>query len=161
MKQNMNDKNISIHQYLLAMLRIYLGIILLITVIGKLTAATPFSEAMMGFLNAFALRQEQFYVDFVQTVVAPNAKLFSYMVMTGELIAGIGLLTGTFTRISAFIAIVMFLNFMFAKGAWFWSPNSQDAAVLFIALGVLIGRSGRVFGVDYFLEKFRPNSIIW
>ncbi len=157
----MIDKNISIHQYLLAMMRIYLGVILLITDIGKLTDTIPFSDSMLGFLNAFASREDSFYVHFVQAVVIPNAKLFSYLVMTGELIAGIGLLTGAFTRISAFIAIILFVNFMFAKGAWFWSPNSQDAAVFFIALAVLISRSGRVLGVDYFLAKFRPNSLFW
>lgn len=78
--------------------------------------------------------------------------------MTGELIAGVGLLTGSFTRVSSFIALFLFLNYMFAKGAWFWSPNSQDAAVFFIALVVFIGRSGRVMGIDYFLAKRYPNS---
>ncbi|GHN00443.1 hypothetical protein WSM22_19320 [Cytophagales bacterium WSM2-2] len=125
----------------------------MITVIGKLTDSTPFAQSMMGFLKAFASRENAFYVHFVKSVVTPNAALFSYLVMTGELIAGIGLLTGAFTRISACIAMVMFLNYMFAKGAWFWSPNSQDAAVFFIALAVFISRAGRVWGVDYFLER--------
>jgi len=52
---------------------------------------------------------------------------YPLILMTGELVAGIGLLTGALTRLSAFIAILLFLNFMFAKGLWFLSPNSQDA----------------------------------
>jgi len=66
-QKNMIDKNISIHQYLLAMMRIYLGVILLITDIGKLTDTIPFSDSMLGFLNAFASREDSFYVHFVPT----------------------------------------------------------------------------------------------
>src|SRR5690349_21263634 len=158
----MNNKTISIHEYLLAVLRIYLGVILLITVIGKLTNEAPFSQSMIGFLNAFApIRGGSFYSQFVQSIVLPNAKLFSYLVMTGELVAGVGLLTGSFTRISSFIALFLFVNYMFAKGAWFWSPNSQDAAVFFIAMAVFIARSGRVWGIDSILVKLRPNSPFW
>lgn len=151
----------NIHQYLLASLRIYLGVILLITDIGKLTSDTPFSDEMIGFLRAVMPRESPFYVHFLHAMVIPKAKLFSYLVMTGELVAGIGLLTGALTRLSAFIAILLFLNFMFAKGLWFWSPNSQDAALIFIALAVLIGRSGRVMGLDYFLAQRKPDSLLW
>ena len=160
-KFTIDFKSIGIHQYLLALLRIYLGMILLITDIGKLTADTPFSDDMIGFLKDAMPGESSFYAHFLQATVMPNAKLFSYLVMTGELVAGIGLLTGTITRLSAFIAILLFLNFMFAKGLWFWSPNSQDAAIIFIALAVLIGRSGRVIGLDYFLAQLKPNSVLW
>jgi thiosulfate dehydrogenase (quinone) large subunit len=148
--------------YLLSVLRIYLGVILLYTVIGKLTAATPFSAEMLDFLNfeIKAGRPSSFYVSFLQSVVIPNAKLFSYLIMTGEVIAGIGLLTGTLTRLSAGIALILFVNYLFAKGRWFWSPDSEDAAVFFIALVLLLGKAGRCFGVDSYLAKRWPNSFL-
>lgn len=146
--------------YLLSILRIYLGVILLYTVIGKLTASTPFSDEMLGFLN-FEIkggRLSSFYVSFLQSVVIPNAKLFSYLIMTGEVIAGLGLLTGTLTRLSALIALILFVNYLFAKGRWFWSPDSEDAAVFFIALVLLLGKAGRCFGFDSYLAQRWPNS---
>jgi uncharacterized membrane protein YphA (DoxX/SURF4 family) len=81
--------------------------------------------------------------------------------MTGELAAALLLLTGTATRIGAMIAMLLFLNFMLAKGRMFWSPDSQDAAVFFIALVVFLSRAGRVWGVDALLAKRWPRSWIW
>jgi len=149
--------------YLFAILRIYLGVILLITVYGKLTAPTPFSAEMLGFINYVVKAHvpPAFYTSFLQSVVIPNAKLFSYLVMTGEVIAGLGLLTGTMTRLSSFIGMILFLNYMWAKGGWFWSPNSEDAAVFFIALVLFLGKAGRYFGFDGYLAKRWPNSFLW
>jgi thiosulfate dehydrogenase [quinone] large subunit len=142
--------------YLLSILRIYLGVILLFTVYGKLTADTPFSDEMLNFLNTFLSRGRMapFYTHFIKGFVIPHANVFSFLVMLGELAAGLSLLTGSFTRIGAFIAMVLFLNYMLAKGRWFWSPDSEDAAVFFIALVVFMGGAGRVAGFDKYLSKY-------
>ncbi|HTD42080.1 MAG TPA: DoxX family protein [Mucilaginibacter sp.] len=155
---NDNDRQ-TIPSYLLTILRIYLGVILLVTVIGKLFASTPFSAEMLDFLNfeIKAGRPMHFYISFLQSVVIPNAKLFSYLIMTAEVIAGLGLLLGAFTRLSAIIAMVLFLNYMLAKGRLFWSPDSEDAAVLFIALVLYLGKAGRFCGLDSYLEKQWPK----
>ena len=79
--------------------------------------------------------------------------------MTGEAFAAISLLTGTMTRVGA--AVAMFLNYMLAEGRMFWSPDSEDAAVFFIALVVFLGRAGRVWGVDAYLAKRWPKSALW
>ncbi|PYJ87304.1 MAG: hypothetical protein DME70_06655 [Verrucomicrobia bacterium] len=143
---------------LLAFLRIYLGVILFITVLGKLTRDTPFSTEMLGFLNGVARRGAlQWYADFIQHVVIPHASLFSYLVMTGELFAAISLLTGAVTRLGALIAMSLFLNYMLAKSRMFWSPDSEDAAVFFIALVVFLGRAGRMWGVDAVLARRWPR----
>lgn len=145
---------------LLAFLRIYLGVILLITVLGKLTRDMPFSVEMLGFLRAMH-NTSPWYQQFLQRVVIPNAGTFSILVMAGELVAGLSLLTGTATRLGAGIAMFLFLNYMLAKGRWFWSPDSEDAAVFFIALVVLIGRAGRVAGVDRYLARRWPDAPLW
>ncbi len=149
--------------YLLTILRIYLGVILLYTVIGKVVQPAPFSDEMLTYLNAVMSRGRisGFYLRFLQTTVVPHAKIFSYLVLTGELTAGIGLLTGTLTRMCAFIAGVLFVNYMLSKGRWFWSPDSEDAAVFFIALVLMLGKAGRFFGVDRYLAAKWPNSIFW
>lgn len=147
---------------LFAFLRIYLGVILFITVLGKLTRDAPFATEMLGFLGGVVRRGAfRWYIDFIQQVVIPHAGLFSYLVMTGELIAALSLLTGTATRIGAVIAMLLFLNFMLSKGRIFWSPDSQDAAVFFIGLVVFLSRAGRVWGVDALLAKRWPRSWLW
>jgi uncharacterized membrane protein YphA (DoxX/SURF4 family) len=149
--------------YLLVILRIYLGIILLYTVYGKLSADTPFVDEMLAYLKIMMGRgrMSSFYLHFLQSIVIPHAAMFSYLVMAGELTAGIGLLTGTCTRLCALIAGFLFLNYMFSKGRWFWSPDSEDAAVFFIALVLIPGRAGRLFGVDQLLAKKWPHSLLW
>jgi uncharacterized membrane protein YphA (DoxX/SURF4 family) len=81
--------------------------------------------------------------------------------MIGELLAGICLLTGTMTRLGGAIAAVLFLNYMFSKGRWFLSPDSEDAAVFFSALVVALGAAGRAFGVDVFLARRWPRALLW
>jgi len=157
----MTDQQQQVPGYLLTILRVYLGVILLYTVIGKLTASSPFAEEMLGFIN-FEIkggRPAAFYVSFLQSIVIPHAKLISYLVMTGELVAGIGCLLGAFTRVAAVIAMVLFVNYMLTKGRWFWSPDSEDAAVFFIALVLFLGRPGRFFGLDSLLVKRWPKLI--
>jgi uncharacterized membrane protein YphA (DoxX/SURF4 family) len=81
--------------------------------------------------------------------------------MAGELVAGLSLLLGIGTRLGAAVAMFLFLNFMLAKGRLFWSPDSEDAAVFFSALVVLLGAAGRVWGVDAYLAKRWPRVLLW
>lgn len=147
---------------LIAFLRIYLGVILFITVLGKLTRDTPFATEMLGFLGGVVRRGAlPWYTEFVQQIVVPHAALFSYLVMTGELFAAISLLSGTLTRLGALVAMLLFLNYMLAKARMFWSPDSEDAAVFFIALIVFLGRGGRVWGIDGLLARRWPRVWLW
>src|SRR5437588_1179199 len=147
---------------LLVILRVYLGVIMFITVLGKLTRNNPFSTEMLGFLRGVAARRASApYLHFVQQVAIPHATLFSYLVMTGEAVAALSLLTGTMTRVGAAIAMFLFLNYMLAKGRMLWSPDSQDAAVFFIGLVIFLGRAGRVWGIDAYLAKRWPKSPLW
>lgn len=147
---------------LLVILRLHLGAILLITDAGKIFRNEPFSVEMVNFIGSMLKRPGwSWYQDFLRTAVLPHAATFAYLVMIGELIAGILLLTGTLTRVGAAIAMVLFLNYMLAKGRWFLSPDSEDAAVFFSALVVALGAAGRSFGFDVFLARRWPKSLLW
>ena len=55
---------------LLVILRVYLGVILFITNLGKLTRDNPFAEEMLGFLRRVAARRASApYLHFVHDVV--------------------------------------------------------------------------------------------
>ena len=147
---------------LLVILRVYVGVILFISDLGKLARDNPFAEEMIRFLRGVTTRRAAApYLHFVQQVVIPHASLFSYLIMTGEAVAAVSLLTGTATRVGAVVAMSLFLNYMLAKGRVFWSPDSEDAALFFIVLVVFLGRAGRVLGIDAYLAKRWPKSPLW
>jgi uncharacterized membrane protein YphA (DoxX/SURF4 family) len=147
---------------LLSILRIYVGVILFISDLGKLTRNNPFVDEMLRFLRGVTTRRASApYLHFVQQVVIPHAGLFSYFIMTGEAFAALSLLTGTLTRLGATVAGFLFLNYMLAEGRTLWSPDSEDAALIFIALVLFLGHAGRAWGIDSFLAKRWPNSPLW
>jgi thiosulfate dehydrogenase [quinone] large subunit len=151
-----------VRRELLSVLRIYLGVILFVTVLGKLTRDTPFVSEMTGYLTTVPERRASpWYLAFLHNVVIPHARLFSYLVVTGEVVASISLLLGLCARVGGLIAMWLFLNYMFSKGRIFWSPDSEDAAVFFVALVVFLGRAGRAWGLDVLLARRWPKSWLW
>jgi uncharacterized membrane protein YphA (DoxX/SURF4 family) len=144
----------------LVLLRIYLGVLFLLAVWPKLRE--DFTPHLTGFLEQVALaRGHPFYQEFVQRVVLPNASLFATLVTWGELLVGLTLVLGLLTRLSAAVALLLLVNYMFAKGAWFWEPSSNDAALAAISLALLIGAAGRTLGLDALLAKRWPQSPFW
>lgn len=144
----------------LVLLRIYLGVVFLVAALPKLQQ--DFTPGLTGFVRQAALqRAHPFYRQFLEQVVLPNAAGFAVLVTGGELLVGLTLILGLLTRVSAAGALVLALNYMFAKGAWFWTPSSNDAAFVAIALALLIGAAGRTLGLDAFLARRWPRSPFW
>ena len=160
------QNNITLSRYisraLLVIPRIYIGVILFVSDLGKLTRDNPFADEMLRFLRGVTTRRASGpYLHFVQQVVIPHSSLFSYLIMTGEMFAAISLLAGTLTRVGSTIAMFLFLNYMLAEGRIFWSPDSEDAALIFITIVLFFGRAGRSWGIDSYLAKRRPKSPFW
>jgi thiosulfate dehydrogenase [quinone] large subunit len=144
----------------LVLLRIYLGLIFLVAVVPKLKG--NFTPGLTRFLENVALAKgHPFYQEFVRAVVVPNVELFAVLVQVGELAVGVTLILGLVTRLSAAAALVLTVNYMFAKGAWFWTPSSNDAAFIAISLALLIGAAGRTWGLDALLARRWPRSPLW
>ena len=147
---------------LLVILRVHLGVILLITVAGKVFRSEPFSVEMLTYLQKYSMRVASGpYKQFLQSIVIPHVVLFSHLIVIAEIVAGVSLLLGLATRLGATIAMFLFLNYMFSKGRLFWSPDSEDAAVFFSALVCLLGAAGRVWGVDAYLARKWPRVLLW
>ena len=152
-----------VQRVLLVVLRVYLGVILLVAGWGKLWREGGFAPRLAGMVerNISNEATHGFYQGFLEGLVLPNAGLFAALVVTGEVLGGLALLTGTATRLAAGGVMFMMLNFMFLKGRWFWMSSSNDAAFFFIALIVMLGAAGRAFGVDYYLAKRWPKVKLW
>jgi uncharacterized membrane protein YphA (DoxX/SURF4 family) len=144
----------------LAFLRMYLGLLFLYASIPKLRGG--FAAHFADFLNHIALiRSAEFYREFLHAVVLPNAPLFSRLIPWGELLVGVTLFLGLATRLSAAGALVLLVNYMLAKGAWFWYPSSNDAAWAAVAVAIIVGAAGRTFGIDAVLARRWPRSPLW
>ena len=106
-------------------------------------------------------KAHRFYLPFLEQVVLPNAAAFAALITWAELLVGVTLILGLLTRFSAAVALILTLNYMFAKGAWFWTPSSHDAAFVAISLALVIGAAGRTLGLDAFLARRWPRSPLW
>jgi uncharacterized membrane protein YphA (DoxX/SURF4 family) len=135
----------------LVVLRIYLGVVFL---------TVTLSRAQPDYLSTPA-KGHSFYQAFVQQLVLPNASVFVALVTWSGLLVGVCLILGLLTRLAAAFALALSVNDMLAKGAWFWTPSSSDAACVAIALALLIGAAGRTFGVDGLLARRWPRSPLW
>ena len=141
-------------------LRLYLGVVFLLSALPKFER-DPASD-LAGFLQQRALETgHAFYRPFVESVLLPNSAGVASVVGWVEAFVGVTLLAGLATRFSAGLAMVLALNYMFAKGEWFWTPWSHDAAFLVIALALLIGAAGRTLGLDAMLARRWPRSPLW
>ena len=144
----------------LVLLRLYLGVVFLLSALSKL-GRDPSSD-LPGFLQHRALETgHAFYRPFVESVLLPNSSVIASMVGWVEAFVGVTLIAGFATRFSAGLAMVLALNYMFAKGEWFWTPWSYDAAFLVIAVALLIGAAGRTLGIDAMLARRWPRSPLW
>jgi thiosulfate dehydrogenase (quinone) large subunit len=144
----------------LVLLRVYLGVVFLIAAVPKLQA--DFTPGLTAFLEQRALEQSHpFYRGFLEEVVLPNTQLFAALVTWGEFLVGVFLILGLLTRLSATVALLLTLNYMFAKGAWPWTPSSNDAAFAAISLALAIGAAGRTLGLDAMLANRWPRSPFW
>jgi uncharacterized membrane protein YphA (DoxX/SURF4 family) len=128
----------------LVLLRIYLGVIFLVAAWPKFRGY--FTPELTGFLEKVSLE---------------NGHMLAAVVMWGELLVGVTMVLGLFTRFSAAVALVLTVNSMLAKGAWFWTPSSSDAAFAVISLALLIGAAGRTLGLDASLARRWPRSPFW
>lgn len=147
---------------LLVLLRVYLGVIFLVAVRPKFGADPAFRDRLVRIVTTFVERSaHDFYRPFLEGIVLPNAGLFAGLVMAGELLTGLALVTGTATRLAAGVAMFITLNYMLAKGSWFWTPSSNDAAFFLIGLVVLLSAAGRTLGMDRFLAKRYPGVPLW
>lgn len=90
------------------------------------------------------------YRDFMVNVVAPNAPIFAELVRLGELLVGISLFLGLFSRAGGFFGIVLPLNYMAVRGAvgtlsgW----GSPEAALALLSAISLVLPTGRILGLD-------------
>lgn len=96
---------------------------------------------------------QNWYADLVQNVFLPNAQIFSYMVAFGELLIGIALIIGLFTRFAAFWGAFLNLAFLFA------GTSSTNPQMLVVAMVILLagGVAVSYYGLDHFARPIEQK----
>ncbi len=137
----------------LALVRILTGAIWLIHAIPKFlngAAFLPPNGAFAMYLQNGLTKTAGPYHNFLVNVVSPNAALFAELVRVGELLVGISLFLGLFSRLGGFVGIVLPLNYMAARGVLTtvsgWS--SLDACIALLSAISLVLPTGRIVGFD-------------
>ena len=154
-----NEKLIQQRSTAVALLRITLGIIILATWYGNIKKGLYTADGLTGFLNwlfdpngnASSLT---FYKAFLDTAVIPVAGLFGTFQLVTELLLGIALIVGVYSRLAGIVAMFFFLNLFlsyFGGNEWIWLY-----VLLFMsALTVTLATAGRTWGVDQrLLQKY-------
>ena len=93
------------------------------------------------------------YRDFLESVVLPNAKLFAILQTYGEVAVGLGLVLGLLTGLSAFVGLLLTVNYGLATQ---WMSFGQQGFHVLLATSMLIflgSRAGRVWGLDMLLRR--------
>ncbi len=153
--------NAVIPRWILVVPRLFLGLIFAVAVHGKLAAPAPFKIILGGFLTQVLPSASSLYRSFAHAIVLPNLGLVASLVIAGELYVALAMLFGATTRLASVVAALLLVNYMLAKGMNLWTPASNDAADIILAVVVCIGAAGRVAGIDRFLAARWPRIPLW
>lgn len=78
------------------------------------TALTGFIQGALAQTGGAHPNVQSWYAWFLEYIVLPNAKLWSYLVTWGEVLVGIALILGLLTGIAAFFGSFMNVNYLLA-----------------------------------------------
>ena len=154
----------STYAFWLAIFRIYTGAFWLMHGIPKFTHGQDFMPPggmMNGFLNSAITHTSGPYQWFLSYIVLPNASIFAEFVRLGEVVTGLLLFLGLFTRLGAVIGILLSLNYMTASGDLSHLSvmlSGLNSAALMLSLINLVLPTGRVLGIDGLLARSRGSA---
>lgn len=100
------------------------------------------------------------YKDFLLNTAIPHNTLLAHLTAIGEIAVGIGLTLGLFTVLASLGGLWLIANYFIATlGLGF---NQEGFHVLLIACmsAFIAARAGRTWGLDGWLLRRRPNSLL-
>lgn len=95
----------------------------------------------------------------VMTVMANHASMAAPLQGMTEITVGVLLVLGLFTRPAAFVAFGFLASLWVSElgTSWIW----ELLVPVLASLALLIGGAGRTWGLDSFLARRRPDSLLW
>ena len=133
---------------ILVPLRILWGLILILEGWGKLQHGWLHGTALSGMLDGWVEGHKTypFFLPVVQTARA-HPKIFGALISVGELTVGLSMLLGLFSRLGAFLGVLLMFSIAFASGQGLVPPgNALLMGAVFVIF--LVAPPGRVLGLD-------------
>jgi uncharacterized membrane protein YphA (DoxX/SURF4 family) len=95
----------------------------------------------------------------VMTLAANHASMAAPLQGLTEISVGVLLLVGLFTRPVALVAFAFLASLWVSEWgtSWIW----ELLVPVLASLALAIGGAGRTWGVDYFLARRQPSSLLW
>ena len=138
------NKQVSI---LLAVLRVYLGYTWVMAGWGKITGgqfdASGFLQGALAKATGENPVVQGWWAVFLENVAIPNVEAFNFLVPWGELLVGLGLLIGCFTKTAVFFGMAMNFSYLFS------GTTSTNPQLVLLSMFILVSamNAGR-YGVD-------------
>jgi thiosulfate dehydrogenase (quinone) large subunit len=101
-----------------------------------------------------------FYKQFLEGTVLTHSNIFAQLTAWGETVAGIGLTLGLLTGVASLVGLILVVNYGLAT-QWM-SPGQQGfhLVLFFLMLAFFFARAGRTWGVDGWLARRWPRSLL-
>ncbi|WP_138416067.1 DoxX family protein [Aquibacillus sediminis] len=137
----------------LAIIRIYLGYSWITSGWGKVTGggfdASGFIQGAVANSKGEEATVQAWWGAFLETFALPNADLFTFMVMWGEVLVGAGLIVGLFTNFAVLMGLVMNFSFLLS------GTVSTNAQMVVLGMFVLVaGANAGKFGLDRYAMPY-------
>lgn len=157
----------------LAVLRIVVGLYFVKSLVTKMSFVLlggiipipAVSERWLSVMPKIVARQASdnplgFYKQFLEGTVLPHSSLFAQLTAWGETVVGLGLTLGLLTGLASLVGLVLVTNYGLAT-QWM-SPGQQGfhLVLFFLMLAFFFARGGRTWGVDGWLARRKPNSLL-
>lgn len=95
----------------------------------------------------------------IMSLMAGHASMVAPLQGVTEILLGVLLVLGLLTRPVALVACVYLASLWVSEWgtAWIW----ELLVPVLASLALAVGRAGRTWGVDSFLARARPSSLLW
>jgi uncharacterized membrane protein YphA (DoxX/SURF4 family) len=157
----------------LAILRIVVGLYFVKSLVTKMSIVTlggvlpvpAVSERWLSVMPKIVAKQASenplsFYKQFLDGTVLQHSSTFAQLTAWGETVTGLGLTLGLCTGIASLVGLVLVINYGLAT-QWM-SPGQQGfhLVLFFLMIAFFFARAGRTWGLDAWLARRRPGSIL-
>lgn len=141
----------------IVLLRLYIGYYLLYQGIRKYQRDFAHQDWIVRQIGDLAtVDLYSWYKTFLIQFVVPYRELFGYLVTWGEILLGICLLLGLFTRCSAVVGLFMLVNYVLGPGMVRGGATlGQQQTFIVVLVVILLSNPGRTLGLDGLLFKRR------
>jgi thiosulfate dehydrogenase [quinone] large subunit len=150
-----SSKTHSVSVLCLLPLRLSIGVAFLVAGQGKISAGNwgaAYESSLYDFVMANLENAYAFYRPFLESIVIPHAGKFAVLVAWGEILVGVSIFLGLFTRFGAAVGIFMVLNYTFALGLGVWVPG-LESLYIWSLFTFMACSAGREMGVDQVLRS--------